>query len=443
MLCTSPVIIINPTLVTSLCKYNSYHTPSGDIHLNYSTRIKWSNGFPFALFSVRKNGITVDTIDEYYFFNSNTGSICPIYIQVPCGKCILCRNRKKSEWEFRALCESATSETQPLFATLTYDNDNLPSQGVVKKHVQDFLKRLRKRLSLCGYDVAGKLRYFCCAEYGSRTQRPHYHLIFWNFPEMETLHKRLEFIEESWQQGFCYVVPVQHGGIGYVMKYMRKSYTPPTGKNNVFFLSSRRNGGIGSKYLDKLIPHFHDNPSCLYVTVTDPYTGAIKTCILPKFFRDKIYPSFARSVDRTTRSVLCRFRENLSICQHLYYELKDYVKVFKPISALSHNLMKKYAKFIMFRICREDTIPSYLKKLSFSFKLKVYERAHRSLFECANYLNLIPEINLAKIENDAKLKIQFQNNLSRYISTLPPVDINASVRSLNNVISLARSGEIL
>lgn len=259
---------------------------------------------------------------------------------------------------------------------------------------------------------------------------------------METLHRRLKFVEDSWQQGFCYVVPVQQGGIGYVMKYMRKSFVPPRGKNDVFFLSSRRNGGIGSKYLDKLIPHFRDNPSILRVSVTDPYTGTIKSCILPKFFRDKIYPSFSRSVDKVTRTVLCRFRENLSICQHLYYELKDYVKVFNPISHLSHDIMKKYAKFVMFRICREDVIPSYLKKLSFSNKLKVYNRVHCSLFECFNYLNSIPEINLSKIENDAKLKCQFQNNLMRYIDTLPLVNIDASVRSLNNAISLAVSREI-
>ena len=42
----------------------------------------------------------------------------------------------------------------------------------------------------------------------------------------------------------CFVV----GVISYVMKYMRKEPPVPKGCNPVFFLSSRKNGGLGARY---------------------------------------------------------------------------------------------------------------------------------------------------------------------------------------------------
>lgn len=442
MLCTSPVLIINRTLITSLHHYTHYHTPDGDVRMNLASKSMWSYAFPYQLFSPRRLGVTPDTYKDYYFYNCNTGDTIPTYMLVPCGKCELCREKKKSEWEFRAICENAVSETQPLFVTCTYDPEHLPAEGLCKRDVQLFLKRLRFNLTDSGYDVANKLRYFACGEYGSHTKRPHYHLILWNFPDMRTLHERLEFISDSWQNGYCYVVPLTYGGVGYVMKYMRKAAPAPEGKAPIFFLSSRRNGGIGSKYLMDRYSFFHDNPTQIQVSVTDPYTGVTKSCILPKFFRDKLWPSFSRSVNRVSRSVLQRFRENLHICRTLYDSIRDYFKVLPPMSWRSFDLLKKYSSLCCYNISREDNMPSYLRKLSHSMKVLVYNRSHAILNECANYFKNSPDINVNLIRENSRIKSIFSSSLAFYIDTLPEVDLTQSLASLRNSKKLAYSREI-
>jgi hypothetical protein len=70
------------------------------------------------------------------------------------------------------------------FITLTYDDENLPSHGtLVKKHFQDFMKRLRKKYKGIEYDQHGKkpIRFFHCGEYGDKYNRPHYHALLFNF----------------------------------------------------------------------------------------------------------------------------------------------------------------------------------------------------------------------------------------------------------------------
>lgn len=66
-----------------------------------------------------------------------------------------------------------------MFLTLTYSDANLPPGGnLVPDDLTKFLKRLRKTYSP---DENGlTLRYFACGEYGSQTDRPHYHVLVLN-----------------------------------------------------------------------------------------------------------------------------------------------------------------------------------------------------------------------------------------------------------------------
>ena len=50
--------------------------------------------------------------------------------------------------------------------------------------------------------------------------------------------------------GMIKALPVTQGAPAYVTKYMRKKCVPPSGMNDCFILSSRRNGGIGASFID-------------------------------------------------------------------------------------------------------------------------------------------------------------------------------------------------
>ena len=100
-------------------------------------------------------------------------------IQVPCGNCVECLEKKRSEWSFRLQQELKVSDSA-YFITLTYSEENLPEE-LSKEHCQKFLKRLRKQNDKY---TTKKLRYYLAGEYGDKTKRPHYHMIVFNLAKI-------------------------------------------------------------------------------------------------------------------------------------------------------------------------------------------------------------------------------------------------------------------
>lgn len=109
----------------------------------------------------------------------------------PCGHCLSCRIAKAREWSVRLLHELNYWD-KAVFVTLTYADCFLPANGSLRKRdLQLFFKRLRK------YSNA-KLKYYACGEYGSKTNRPHYHAIIFGLGQNKV---DIEFIKDCWR--FC------------------------------------------------------------------------------------------------------------------------------------------------------------------------------------------------------------------------------------------------
>ena len=223
----------------------------------------------------------------------------PLYIVVPCGKCVLCKKRRSTDLAFRAMCESVYSKTTPLFITLTYKE--APDYGVCKLHLQKFFKRLRSALDYEG--IKHEIRYFAVGEYGTNYGRPHYHALLWNFPYMQNWKVLCDFIRKQWNYGFIYVEPLKKGGTNYVLKYLRKEQTNVNGRNPTFYLASRKNGGLGSRWCLQHADFFRRNPDVLTCSVTDPYTKTTMTCAIPAYFKNKIFPTRSRLVDKSIRDI--------------------------------------------------------------------------------------------------------------------------------------------
>ena len=348
--CENPVLIVNHNIRHILIECKGYYTPSGYVPLSDSSlsalklyddqRVK-------RMFSPRKfidvNNLTQveieQHVEQYYCISPLTGEFYSMFIFVPCGHCMLCRDKKTREWSFRATCENNTSTSQPYFVTLTFNDRNLPRYGVSKKDVQLFMKRLRIRLDRLG--IEHNIRYFAVGEYGKKGKRPHYHLILWNFPtdyyHFPHLWKILNFIENSWtfhvtrngvkqycsdgspllaSKGFCYCVPCTRGCVGYVMKYMRKELEIPEGKNPIFFLSSRRNGGIGSKYIMDLQKYYHEHPNLCEISVVDRYTGMQQSAFVSGYIKYKLFPSISRVIPKEIRDI---HHELIKLISERYY----------------------------------------------------------------------------------------------------------------------------
>lgn len=361
--CTNPTVIRNPQFPYLLANYEYIVTPSGNRKITDAERVCIGDPERIKRYNPYRYGVNAENINKYYFFDSCTGEIVPMFVLVPCGKCELCCEKKKSEWSFRAVCETATSTSMPLFLTLTFAPKYRPVRGVDKLDIQLFMKRLRVRLTR--KNIVHNIRYFACGEYGSKTKLPHYHLMLWNFPyeKFGSLHKVLDFIERSWsvrlrnrygdfvneddgtpkyeQIGFAYVKPCNSGCASYVMKYMHKRHEVPVGKNPVFFLSSRRNGGIGAEYARRYMDFYRANPEILEMSCTDPYTGRNVRCFMPSYFRNLYFPCLSKIVGSDIRKVYRNFCDSLAVSSRL----KEWLGYDPQISLEYKCICLKYSFF--------------------------------------------------------------------------------------------------
>lgn len=152
--------------------------------------------------------------------------------EYPCGQCMPCRITKRQSWTFRILAEML-EWPYVYFVTLTYDDVHLPEWGsLCSRDLTLFFKRLRKR----GF----VFRYFAVGEYGDRTYRPHYHVVFYSeSPILGSVNKNDHLTSgdlfDSWKKdgdpiGIVHCVPV-FAGLGddkiarYVAGYCLKKLT--------------------------------------------------------------------------------------------------------------------------------------------------------------------------------------------------------------------------
>lgn len=208
---------------------------------------------------------------------------------IPCGQCIGCRIQQREDWTTRIELEARDWNPESVwFITLTYDEEHVPGmilgtgeivrnakytwdtkksvpesvQILLYPDIQKFLKRLRKALG-------GKLRYFCCGEYGDKTARPHYHMILygWIPSDLEDVYKgrpngyyTSKFLEECWGMGQIMMANAKPATYRYVAGYVtKKMYELGGRKQNEYeklgqpkpFAEMSRKPGLGDNYYEK------------------------------------------------------------------------------------------------------------------------------------------------------------------------------------------------
>lgn len=114
----------------------------------------------------------------YYKENNYRGEMGQFYelgTYSKCGACEQCIAEKCNNWVIRNYYESKAHEKM-CFITLTYEENPVI---LIRKDMQNFLKRLRKKLD----KKEEKIRFFGCGEYGSLNGRPHMHLIIYGWTD--------------------------------------------------------------------------------------------------------------------------------------------------------------------------------------------------------------------------------------------------------------------
>ena len=216
-------------------------------------------------------------------------------IKLPCGRCVGCRLERSKQWAVR-ICHEKQLHDSCCFITLTYDDKHLPKGNTLKQEDMTlFIKRLRKALD-------HPIRYFYCGEYGSRTQRPHYHMCLFgeNFIDSRKFYTSnfrgdvlytSPFLEKIWQKGWCPFGDLTFDSAAYTARYILKKVNGPIaeehykGRSPEFICMSRR-PGIGADWFKK----FETD-----VTTTDSVRLSRYNirCQPPRYY-DKLFKEFHR-----------------------------------------------------------------------------------------------------------------------------------------------------
>lgn len=203
--------------------------------------------------------------------------------RVPCGNCAFCLKSKRQQWIFRLHQEARTQENPAWFLTLTYDEKHVPRKKGVKtlyfRHVQLFFKRLRKAKYVIKYVAVG--------EYGSETQRPHYHVIAWtNAPT--------EAIEKAWHYGAVHFGSLTPASIAYTLKYIVQ---PKHGDNETKQKTRAQfSKGLGASYLTAAVHEYHSGDE-EHPIFESRYGQSIVA--LPRYYRNKIFTKYQLGINRS------------------------------------------------------------------------------------------------------------------------------------------------
>lgn len=216
--------------------------------------------------------------------------------RVGCGKCNYCLKARKNDWTFRMAWELKEAKTA-YFVTLTYAPESVPkvTDGkfeyltLKRQDLKTFHKSMRTAHERWfrdqGLDMPDyRLKYYSVGEYGTQTQRPHYHLVIFNLrPEIK------ERIQTIWGKGHVVIGTVEGASMAYVAKYLidndERYKNQPI--ERPFSIMSK---GLGEHYLSRQNREWHksldDEPEdWRYLVINDQ--GHKQR--IPRYYRDQLF----------------------------------------------------------------------------------------------------------------------------------------------------------
>ena len=147
-----------------------------------------------------------------------------------CRKCLDCLQSKKFDWFLRCKNEILNNWKNIYFITLTFDNDHYQFHNKKRLLSVFFQNVFTKFLGKKNY------RYFAVSEYGSISNRFHFHILLYTnyfFDDLTPLHKskkgkfmqyKSNFLDRYWKYGFHTITKVVNdSALTYCIKYTTKN----------------------------------------------------------------------------------------------------------------------------------------------------------------------------------------------------------------------------
>lgn len=360
--CSSPKVIPHPSLKDWILFCDMIHFPWGTDPISPEERYAILDGssvykvFKLPVFTIPSLGVIFDgcrrtdtdydyqvrstygmlsySINNYYLVDSTSGEMFPLFLVVGCGKCEYCKEKSVMSLQQQVKFQFLQSVGRSVFVTLTYNDLYLPSDGVNKKHVQNFKKRFKQLVARCyNPDVARDIKYIFTSEYGHNNERPHYHGLIYGIPvdlsdelvyyylmfcwrdnirlsdgryysfnqykiDYPQIFKRPEYYD-PYSYGFINLQFVNSSwDASYIFKYQFKDDSHPVGKNPNFLL---RSNNLGVDFVSKFKQSILDSNDGK-LTYMDFTKNELKSVTLCSYYVHKLFPKLSDLLPSRFRS---------------------------------------------------------------------------------------------------------------------------------------------
>ena len=267
------------------------------------------------------------------------------WVKVPCKQCAGCQETYSKQWAMRCMAE-AKEHKYNYFLTLTYDDNHIPREDTVKSPIdgkeyylenpesgqlkpedmEQFIKNIRQTWKR-EYDHTG-IRFYMCGEYGGKTERPHYHIILFNFPipleELKiyktTQHNDIlwncEKIEKIWGKGYVVIAEVNWDTCAYVARYVQKKWGNRWNAQSYYergltpeYVRMSRMPGIGLKYYEKNLYDIYINDEI----ITKAHKGKTAAIRPPAYYDRKFgedYPEHLEKIKARRKAIATEMNRN-------------------------------------------------------------------------------------------------------------------------------------
>lgn len=199
--------------------------------------------------------------DNTKTFSRNSKDPSIRWHDIPCNQCISCLLNYSREWALRCT-HHAYQYPENAFITLTYNDESLKGPTLVPEDFELFIRRLRAKYPYRDID------HYTCGEYGTKTSRPHWHSIIFNWlPEDKKLwapnkHGQNLYVSQELDELWPYnsknfpnkLGVADYGSAAYVARYAAKGLVHGTKKEQAekgFKPVNPKTRGLGYQFLDR------------------------------------------------------------------------------------------------------------------------------------------------------------------------------------------------
>lgn len=207
--------------------------------------------------------------NPYYVHSKDEFGFTLHSYSVGCGKCYACLSGRRKQWLMRLLYETLDS-CNSFFVTLTVDDDHLFKHTPVRKvFLQRLFKNIRHHLPA--------FTYYAIGEYGSSSNRSHYHVSFF-FKESLSKQILADVIIKYWREGHIQILDLSPRLANYILHY----HVNPKSVNGypTFQLFSK---GLGKSFIDTEEMKDYIMAGNNMITL---YDGT--STVIPRYYRKKL-----------------------------------------------------------------------------------------------------------------------------------------------------------